>query len=150
MTSPKSKKASANTRRHVGDFMTPQTRSAVMSRIRGKNTKPELLMVEAFGVLGLSPERHVRDLPGCPDFVFREQMVAVFVDGDFWHGRKFNEWRDKLSEKWEAKIAATRMRDRKARRLLRATGWKVMAFWEFDVKRNANACANRVKRVVAI
>lgn len=106
-------------------------------------------MMEALRAMGLHSERHARDLPGCPDFVFREARVAVFVDGDFWHGRKFHEWRHKLSEKWEAKIEATRRRDRKVRRQLRMAGWVVVPLWEYDIGRSAEACAKRIKRVVA-
>src|SRR5262249_9473077 len=93
-------------RRHRGDIMSAQTRSAVMSRIRGKHSGPERAMATGLASLGLTWESHVQGLPGKPDFVFAEARVAVFVDGDFWHGWRFPQWRDKLSEKWEAKIEA--------------------------------------------
>lgn len=135
-------------RRHRGDIMSPQTRSAVMSRIRGSGTGPEKAMASAFSELGLKWEEHVRELPGRPDFIFREPRVAVFVDGDFWHGWNFKEWRDKLSEKWEAKIAATRRRDARNHRLLREMGWKVIRVWEHQVKQSPARCARRVAKAV--
>ncbi|MEE7505126.1 very short patch repair endonuclease [Methylobacterium mesophilicum] len=136
----------APARLHRGDIMSPETRSAVMSRIRGKGTKPELAVETALAMTGLAFEMHARDLPGRPDFVIRDARVAVFVDGDFWHGRNFGEWRLKLSEKWETKIAANIARDRRNRRALRSDGWKVLRIWEHAVKADADRCVRRIVR----
>lgn len=135
-------------RRHRGDIMSQETRSSVMSRIRGKDTGPEILMQEALGTTGYVFERHAKDLPGRPDFVSRAARVAVFVDGDFWHGHRFGEWRMKLSEKWERKIAATIARDRRNRRALRAAGWSVITIWEHRVKADPARAAQRVRSVL--
>ena len=131
-------------RRHKGDIMSPEKRSAVMSRIRGRDTGPERAMADAFTSRGLTWESQVRELPGRPDFVFREDRVAVFVDGDFWHGWRFPQWRDKLSEKWEAKIDATRHRDARNHRRLRRMGWKVVRVWEHQIKRSRDECLVKV------
>jgi DNA mismatch endonuclease, patch repair protein len=135
-------------RRHKGDIMSPEKRSAVMARIKGRDTGPEQKMSAAFAALGLSWEGHVRDLPGRPDFVFREPKVAVFVDGDFWHGWRFPKWRDKLSEKWEAKIDANRRRDARNHRRLRHMKWKVVRLWEHQVVADIDACVTRVARLL--
>lgn len=124
--------------------MSPEKRSALMARIRGKGTGPEKTMAAAFSSIGLVWEEHVRELPGCPDFVFRETHVAVFVDGDFWHGWRFAQWRDKLSEKWEAKIEANRRRDARNHRRLRRMGWKVVRLWEHQVEKSPMKCLARV------
>ena len=79
------------------DIMSREKRSALMSRIRGKDTGIERTVAHALAVRGLHPERHSKDLPGRPDFVFREQRLAVFVDGDFWHGWRFPSWEHKLT-----------------------------------------------------
>ena len=100
-------------RLHRGDIMSVEKRSALMSRIRGKGTKPELVIAGLLAEAGLSWEEHARDLPGRPDFVLRDCQVAIFVDGDFWHGWRFPAWRLKLSEKWENKIAGNIRRDRR-------------------------------------
>lgn len=128
--------------------MSPEKRSALMSRIRGAGTKPEVALAAALAELGLDLERHPRDVTGRPDFVHRETAHAVFVDGDFWHGYRFAQWRLKLSEQWEAKIAATRRRDRRVNKDLRAAGWTVLRFWEHDVKRDAGRCAKRVRKAI--
>ena len=124
--------------------MPPETRSRVMSRIRGSNTKPELAIVEGLKRRGVAWDAHVRALPGCPDFVFAESRVVVFVDGDFWHGYRFDEWRDKLSEKWEAKIEGNIIRDRQSRKKLRQDGWKVIRIWEHQVEKDKARCVRRI------
>lgn len=129
--------------------MSPETRSAVMSRIKGKGTGPERLLEDALLTRGGDFERHARDLPGRPDFVFRSSRVAVFVDGDFWHGHRFAEWRMKLAEKWELKIAGNITRDRRNRRALRAAGWSVLTIWEHRVRRDPAGAARRVLAAVA-
>ncbi len=135
-------------RAHKGDIMSVEKRSALMSRIKGTNTGPERKMAAALEALDLVWESHARDLPGRPDFVFREAQVAVFVDGDFWHGWRFPAWRHKLSEKWEQKIEATRLRDRKNHRRLRRMGWIVLRFWEHSVERDVNTLAAKVSSVI--
>jgi DNA mismatch endonuclease (patch repair protein) len=135
-------------RRHRGDIMSPEKRSAVMARIKGRNTGPELAIAAGLAARGLAWEGHARDLPGRPDFVFREDKVAVFVDGDFWHGWRFPQWRDKLSEKWEAKIDGNRRRDVRNRGLLRRKGWKVVRLWEHQVSTDIDACVVRVVRLL--
>lgn len=135
-------------RRHRGDFMSTATRSAVMARIKGRDTGPELVLAAKLQQHGCQWEGHARDLPGRPDFVFRDQKLAIFVDGDFWHGWRFPQWRDKLSEKWEAKIAANRLRDARNHRRLRRSGWKVVRIWEHQLEQNSEQCARRVVDVL--
>jgi DNA mismatch endonuclease (patch repair protein) len=128
--------------------MSAEKRSRVMARIRGKDTGPEMLLAAALASRGLAWEGHARDLPGRPDFVFRERKVAVFVDGDFWHGRNFGQWRHKLAEKWELKIASNRRRDRVNDRLLKGLGWRVVRIWEHQIESGLARSAGRVLRVV--
>jgi DNA mismatch endonuclease (patch repair protein) len=128
--------------------MSPAKRSALMSRIKGKNTGPERTMALVFTDLGLSWETHLRELPGRPDFVFREKRIVVFVDGDFWHGWHFPKWRDKLTEKWELKITQNRIRDRKNYAKLRRRGWKVIRIWEHEIEKDLQGCVSRISRIM--
>lgn len=121
-----------------------------MSRIKGRNTGPERTMAELFCQAGLECETHVSDLPGRPDFVFRETRVAVFVDGDFWHGWRFPAWRMKLSEAWDIKIAANRRRDARNHAKLRRAGWSVIRLWEHQIEGSASSCLERVLVAIAI
>ena len=137
-------------RLHRGDFISPEKRSAVMARIKGRNTKPELAVERMLSQLEARYECHARDLPGRPDFVVRDAKVAVLVDGDFWHGWRFYAWRLKLSEKWEVKIAGNIRRDARNRRALRQSGWTVVRLWEHQVRDAPARCKARLKRAVTL
>ncbi|MCF1504007.1 very short patch repair endonuclease [Afifella sp. H1R] len=141
---PKLQPGGDGTRQHRGDIMSAETRSAVMSRIKGRDTGPERAVASILLDLGLTPELQVRDLPGRPDFVFREQRVAIFVDGDFWHGWHFPRWRLKLSEKWEKKIEATRRRDARNHARLRRSGWRVLRIWEHQIEETPERVRERI------
>ena len=129
---------------HVGDTMSAETRSRVMSRIKGKNTGPERRMAEAMLAAGLVFEQHALDLPGKPDFVFREHQVVVFVDGDYWHGWRFPLWKHKLSPEWKEKIEKTRQRDQRNFRKLRRMGWVVVRIWEHQTDGDKDDAVRRV------
>jgi DNA mismatch endonuclease, patch repair protein len=131
-------------RQHRGDIMSVEKRSALMGRIKGKDTGPERVMDRLLRRSRKKFETHALDLPGRPDFVFRRAKVAVFVDGDFWHGWRFPTWRLKLSEGWEAKISANRRRDVRNHARLRRSGWTVIRVWEHQIKRDPEACLRRV------
>jgi DNA mismatch endonuclease (patch repair protein) len=136
-------------RLHRGDIMSPEKRSALMSRIRGKNTGPERAVGAIVGALGLEAEFHVKDLPGRPDLVLRALRVAIFVDGDFWHGWRFPAWRRKLSEKWELKIAANRRRDALNHARLRRAGWLVIRIWEHQVDDDPDGVTAKLRKLLA-
>lgn len=119
-----------------------------MSRIRGKDTGPELIIASRLKELDIEFESHARDLPGRPDFVFRKQKVVLFVDGDFWHGWQFSRWRDKLSEKWETKIEQNRRRDAMNHRKLRRMGWKVVRVWEHQIHGDLGRCLERIRSAI--
>lgn len=136
-------------RQHRGDIMSPETRSRVMSRIRGRDTGPERVVELLLQDLGVDFETHVRSLPGRPDFVLVKFSLCIFVDGDFWHGYRFKDWRLKLSEAWDRKIAENIRRDTQNRRLLRAAGWEVLRIWEHQVKKSPSSCKARIKKRIA-
>jgi DNA mismatch endonuclease, patch repair protein len=121
---------------HV-DTLTPERRSALMSRIRSTGTTPERLAEDAARHLRRRPATHVRSLPGRPDMVFPRSKAAVFVHGCFWHQHKgCAKARVPKTNKrfWEAKFAANRLRDRRAARELRRMGWRVLTVWECETK----------------
>ena len=137
-----------DSRLHRGDIMSPAKRSALMARIKGRDTGPERQLSSMLKRARRRFETRVRDLPGRPDFVFRRARVAVFVDGDFWHGWRFYAWRLKLSEKWEAKIRCNIARDARNRAKLKRAGWTVARIWEHQMERDADACLRRVLAAV--
>lgn len=117
-----------------------------MSRIRGEGTAPERMLEAALDRAGVAYGTHAKDLPGRPDVVLRVAGLAVFVDGDFWHGWRFAAWRGALTPFWEAKIERNMARDRRVGRELRAMGWRVLRLWEHQVRSDADACTRRVVR----
>jgi DNA mismatch endonuclease (patch repair protein) len=135
-------------RQHRGDFVSPKTRSAVMARIRGRDTGPERIVGKMLMAMGLLPEPQVKGLPGRPDFILRNRRIAIFVDGDFWHGWRFPQWRLKLSENWEMKIEATRQRDARNHARLRRAGWKVLRIWEHQIAQDPDRVQARIVRLL--
>lgn len=114
------------------DTLTPAQRRLNMSRIRGKNTKPELVLRRALHARGFRFRLHQRNLPGRPDIVLAKHRAALFVHGCFWHGHDCRLFRMPATrpEFWRAKIAANRRRDALAIEALRALDWRVGVIWE--------------------
>lgn len=114
---------------------------------RSSGTRPELALAAALRAAGLRPKANVRGLPGSPDFAFPRAKLAVFLHGCFWHACPRHGSRPKSNVAfWSEKLDRNRRRDRRVARALRASGWSVVTLWEHDVKRDAAACAARVKK----
>lgn len=128
----------------MADVLTREQRSYCMSRIKGKDTGVELLIRSALHRRGFRFRTHVTDLPGRPDIVMKSRRLVVFVDGDFWHGRHFHRWENKLSPFWREKIRTNIQRDRKNIRKLRREGWLVVRLWESQIKKDLNASINKI------
>src|SRR5262245_50441051 len=120
-----------------------------MSRIRSRDTKPEIALRKELFASGVRGWRcHPRGLPGKPDIAFTRWKLAVFVDGCFWHGHPDYFTPGKSGEYWDAKIARTQERDRLANDALAQAGWKVLRLWDFEVEADAGACAGRVRDIL--
>lgn len=119
----------------MADNLTPERRSWQMSRVGGRNTKPELRVRRVAHALGLWFRLHRTDLPGRPDLVFPKHKTVVFVHGCFWH-RHANCRRATMpatrTEYWKAKFAATEARDARTTQHLQAAEWRVIVIWECD------------------
>lgn len=116
------------------DNLTSSQRSYCMSRIRGKDTGPELRVRSDLHKLGLRFRKHVKSLPGTPDIVFIRARVAVFIDGDFWHGYQLPLWEGKLSHFWRKKITNNRDRDERNHQKLHDMGWRVIRLWQHELE----------------
>ena len=118
------------------DIFDRQKRSEVMSRVRGKDTKPELRVRSYLHAAGLRYVLHDKRLPGKPDLSFPSRRVAVFVHGCFWHGHegcKRATLPTTRSEFWQAKIGGNKERDRRNREALEALGWQVRVLWQCSI-----------------
>ena len=133
----------------MSDVFTKAKRSAVMSRIRGKgNQDTELRLIQIFRANEVTGWRRGSKLAGKPDFVFRAQHIAVFVDGCFWHGCPIHAtWPKQNATFWCEKITKNKARDRFVSRTLRAGGWKVLRIWEHELtQRNELLLIGRLGR----
>lgn len=122
------------------DRVTAEIRSAIMSRIRGRHTMPEIVLASMLSDMGLRFESHAGDLKGRPDFVLRKRRIAVFCDGDFWHGHS----RIPDIPFWKAKIARNMLRDLSVSQSLRAKGWRVVRLRESELLADPQACLVRL------
>src|SRR5687768_759345 len=123
------------------DVLDKATRSRVMSRVRNRNTAPELAMRQALVAEGLRGYRlHRRDIPGSPDLAWVGRKVAVFIDGAFWHGHPSAFREGQSGAFWDEKIRRNRERDRAADRMLLDQGWTVVRIWDFEVEGCLDEC----------
>jgi DNA mismatch endonuclease (patch repair protein) len=143
-------------------FVTTPKRSWIMSRVRSRGNKStELAIIKQLRLLRITGwRRHVSvKLPVRgggkkaksvrPDFVFIKSKVALFVDGDFWHGNPmFSRSPTSNREYWENKIRRNRQRDRATTRMLRKAGWRVVRVWESSLKAHPVRCCIRVRRAL--
>ncbi len=130
------------------DVLNKHQRSYCMSRIRGKDTKPELVLRRALWGAGLR-YRTNHKLFGKPDIVFVRRRVVVFVDGCFWHGCPEHYRPPKTSgEFWQAKVAKNKLRDKEVTRRLQSEGWRVLRFWEHEACRETKRCVTEIMRCV--
>lgn len=119
-----------------------------MSRVRSRDTVPELLLRRAIWKRGGRYRLYRRDLPGTPDLVFPTPKVAVFVDSKFWHGRIPDERLQRMSQYWQRKLRANRKRDERTNQQLSSLGWQVLRFDEHEVRKDAGSVAERVLQAV--
>jgi DNA mismatch endonuclease, patch repair protein len=128
----------------------PLSRSEQMSRIRGQNTEPELLLRAALWSAGLRYRVHAKTPVGRPDLVFLGPRVAVFIDGCFWHGCPLHYVRPRSrTEHWAAKLRVNVERDRRQTLDLEALGWRVVRVWEHEVYGTLGHVVDRIRQVVA-
>ena len=121
----------------MADVHSPETRSYNMSRIRGKDTKPEETVRKYLFSNGFRYRKNVASLPGKPDIVLPKYKVCIFVNGCFWHGHegcKYFVWPKNNAEFWKRKITSNMARDKHSHALLEQSGWRVLTIWECELK----------------
>ena len=124
----------------------------IMASIKSKDTEPELLVRQALWKRGLRYRVNVRTLPGKPDIVFTRAKIAIFCDGDFWHGHNWavrgmaslEEELNSYSEFWRSKILSNIERDIKNTLALTESGWIVIRLWESDIRKDLTSCITTI------
>lgn len=132
------------------DRLTAQRRSWLMSRVKSKNTKPELVVRRLVFGMNYRYRLHAKNLPGHPDLVFPGRKKAIFVNGCFWHGHfgcRYGRLPKSRVEYWQAKIEQNQARDRENTALLEADGWQVLTVWQCELK-NIETLANRLNEFI--
>jgi DNA mismatch endonuclease (patch repair protein) len=133
------------------DVYDPAKRSAVMRRVKGRDTTPEMTVRRALTRLGARYRLHRKDLPGTPDIVLPGRRLVLFVHGCFWHGHdcaRGARTPKQNRDYWVGKVGRNRVRDEKSRAALAELGWRVETFWECDL-RDAAALRARLERLLA-
>lgn len=121
------------------DVHSKEIRSFYMSRIRGKNTKPEEVVAKYLFSQGFRYRRNVEKLPGTPDIVMKKYKTVIFINGCFWHaheGCKYFVLPDNNKEFWEKKLFRNRERDFEKKIQLEKFGWKVITIWECELRKD--------------
>ncbi len=132
------------------DVMTREQRSRCMAGIRGANTQPERLLRQGLFSAGLRYRLQGR-LPGRPDIVFPREKVCVFVDGCFWHGCPLHATKPAHNASfWAKKLERNAERDREVDAALIRDGWRVLRFWEHEVRRSTLRAVTKVERAVEL
>lgn len=129
-----------------GFYTTPQ-RSAQMAKIKASGTKPEVKLRKALWTMGLRYRKNVKSLPGKPDLVFRKHRLVIFIDGEFWHGYKWDERKKEIKTNrifWISKIERNIQRDQEINLQLSKMGFHVLRFWESQVKLELFWCTNQI------
>ncbi|MBI1404797.1 MAG: DNA mismatch endonuclease Vsr [Caulobacter sp.] len=133
------------------DVFSPEKRSAVMRRVKSRDTAPELKVRKALTTLGARYRLHRRDLPGKPDIVLPGRRLAIFVHGCFWHGHdcpRGSRVPKANRDYWLAKVARNRARDEASRAALETAGWRVETLWECQIRDQA-ALSGRLSALLA-
>ncbi len=134
------------------DDMTPKQRRRNMQRIRSQDTKPEVMLRRALWHAGIRYRKNYAALPGKPDIVLTRQKIAIFVDGDFWHARGYQDnpggQVGSNKEYWQKKLARNVERDKEVNDALTEAGWLILRFWEKDIMNDLSNCIKTIEEYV--
>ncbi len=133
------------------DNLTKEQRHKNMSHIRASNTKPEIMLRKALWHKGLRYRKNYKELIGKPDIVITRCKIAIFVDGDFWHGKNMDAIEKRIQSHrtyWLPKIRRNRERDAEVNDALTEQGWIVLRFWESDIKKQLEQCVAQILEYV--
>jgi len=130
-------------------FKVSAKRSDLMRKIRSDRTTPEILLQKALRKEKIKFKENCVAITGKPDVVLINKKIAVFVDGEFWHGYRWKQKKKKIKDNrdyWIPKIERTIVRDRKNNRQLKRAGWQVIRFWQHQIIEDLPKCIQRIKK----
>lgn len=135
------------------DDLTPEQRKKNMQHIRSKNTEIECILRSALWKKGYRYRKNYTKIPGKPDIVLTKYKIAIFCDGEFFHGKDWEVQRKRIQKSnnsvyWIMKIERNISRDEDINRKLRAMGWVVLRFWGKDIKNNTEGCLKTIEEAI--
>lgn len=133
------------------DNLTKEQRHKNMLHIRSNNTKPEIMLRKALWHRGIRYRKNYKGLLGKPDIVITRCKIAIFVDGDFWHGKNMTAIDNQIQSNrsyWLPKIRRNKERDAEVNDALTEQGWIVLRFWESDIKKQLESCIAKILEYV--
>lgn len=137
----------------MADVLTKEQRHKNMKNIKGKDTKIELLLRKALWNKGYRYRKNYKKLEGKPDIVLTKYKIAIFCDGEFFHGKDWKKLKERLKrgnngEFWIKKIARNMERDDNINKRLQFEGWTVLRFWGDDIKKNTEDCVKTIEETI--
>jgi DNA mismatch endonuclease (patch repair protein) len=133
------------------DDLTPEQRHKCMSHIRSKDTSVEVILRKALWREGIRYRKNLKTLPGKPDIAITRYKIAVFCDGELWHGKDWKKRKETIQtnrDYWIPKIERNIERDNDNEKQLENMGWIVVRFWGKEIKKHLNDCVNEIKDVI--
>jgi DNA mismatch endonuclease (patch repair protein) len=133
------------------DVLTPEQRHKNMSHIRSVNTSIEVLLRKALWREGIRYRKNYKKLPGRPDIVITKYNIAIFCDGELWHGKDWKNKKKRIKtnrDYWIPKIERNMARDTEHEKKLESMGWIVIRFWGNEIKKNLRDCVNEIKETI--
>lgn len=135
------------------DDLTPEQRKKNMQHIRSKNTEIECILRKALWKKGYRYRKYYTKIPGKPDIVLTKYKIAIFCDGEFFHGKDWEVQRKRIEKSnnsayWLKKIKRNIDRDEEVNKRLRAMGWVVLRFWGEDIRRNTGKCVQVIEDAI--
>lgn len=129
------------------DIFTPEKRREIMRSVKNTNTNIELLLRKSLYKNG-HRFRVKNSLFGKPDIVFPKEKIAIFCDGDFWHGKNYKKEKKNYKPFWIHKIGLNRKRDIKVNKMLRKEGWTVIRLWKTQILKDPSACVDEIEKSI--
>ncbi|MFZ1977906.1 MAG: very short patch repair endonuclease [Bacteroidota bacterium] len=133
----------------MADIFSKKKRSEIMSRVKSKGSLMEVSLMNELTKVEMRFDKHVKELPGIPDIVFRRKKLVVFLDSCFWHGCR---WHGDIPSSnrvfWVNKISANKKRDRKVTREYKKMNWTILRFWEHQIKKDKAKIVSQISKVV--
>jgi len=133
------------------DILTPEQRRKSMQANKSVGTKPEKILAKALFAKGYRYRKNNKTVTGKPDITFKKLKLAIFVDGEFWHGKDWETKKGKIktnTEFWHKKIERNMERDKEVNEKLHEQGWTVLRFWDKEVMKNLGKCVEIIEKKI--